>query len=161
MEPTVLPDTALEFTKLKEIFGRLIEAQSGIRLEPGEGWKNHAQILLIKIFRHLESIETIFEGVQTSIGKKTFPHYVDHASIAVLARTAFETYMMFHFIFCAKSELSRLAIKYGSTQAFVVGKPCTAPSSDGLNGNTLSRRIKRGFNYSIKTFVPTVYLLSI
>ena len=66
------------------------------------------RFLLIKIFRHLESIETISEGVHTSVGEKTFPHYVDHASIAVLARTAFETYMMFHFIFCAKPELSRL-----------------------------------------------------
>ena len=93
MESTDLPDNAPDFTNLREVFGRLIEAQASIQVEAGEGWKNHAQILLIKIFRHLESIETISEGVHTSVGEKTFPHYVDHASIAVLARTAFETYM--------------------------------------------------------------------
>lgn len=112
MESANLPATGLEFAKLRAVFGRLIEAQAGAHLEADEDWKNHGQVLLVKIFRHLESIETIFQGVHTSVGKQTFPHYIDHASIAVLVRTSFETYMMFHFIFCAKPvELSRLRYK--------------------------------------------------
>lgn len=102
-------DNRAEFSELRQIFGSLIEQQSGQPLAPEEAWKNHAQVLLIKVFRHLESIETLFEGVHTAIGEKTYPRYVDHASIAVLARSAFEAYMMFHFIFRAGSEeLSRL-----------------------------------------------------
>lgn len=93
-----------EFAQLRQIFGWLIDQQAEQPLAPEDVWKNYAQMLLIKVFRHLESIETLFEGVHTTVDDKVYPHYVDHASIAVLARSAFETYMMFHFIFRADSE---------------------------------------------------------
>jgi hypothetical protein len=112
MKPSTLPDTSVDFALLRELFGRLIEVQAGNPVAPDDRWKNHAQVLLIKVFRHLESIETIFKGVSTSLEGKFYPHYVDHASIAVLVRAAFETYMMFHFIFCAKTpELRQLRYK--------------------------------------------------
>lgn len=98
------PDNAVEFSKLLNIFANLIQGHASKSVPDGQAWKNDGQVLLIKVYRHLESIEILFKGVETTVDGITYPRYVDHSSIAVLGRAAFESYMMFYFIFCSGSE---------------------------------------------------------
>ncbi|HYD61692.1 MAG TPA: DUF5677 domain-containing protein [Noviherbaspirillum sp.] len=102
-----MQDNSADFSRLLATFATLIDIPAGQPIPPGEAWKNDAQVLLIKIYRHLESIRMLFQGVTTTVHDKTHPPYVDHSSIAVLARAAFESYMLFHFIFCAPTEVAR------------------------------------------------------
>ena len=95
-----MPLAREDFSALIRIFAQLLVAVTGKPLPKDQPWLNDGQVLLIKTFRHLESIEKLVDGVETQVGGTSYPGYIDHSSIAVLARAAFETYSLFHFIFC-------------------------------------------------------------
>jgi hypothetical protein len=89
-----------DFPVLIRKFAKLIDFASRIPMTNERAWKNSGQLLLIKAFRHLESIGTLFNGIETELNGKKLPVYIDHSSISVLARAAYETYVIFYFIFC-------------------------------------------------------------
>ena len=91
--------TDADYSTLLDLFVRLIDSQAGRKIEPGEGWLNGAQVLAIKLFRHLVSMQTLAarptverDGVPTVV-------FVDHASVKVVARAAFETYLVFFYLY--------------------------------------------------------------
>lgn len=96
-----------DFSLLIRAFSRLIQVMADTDISPGQEWKNDGQVFLIKAFRHLESIDLLYKGVVTVIDDEAFPTYIDHSSISVLARAAFETYLLFYFIFCDGPEEQR------------------------------------------------------
>lgn len=77
----------------------IIDSIRGVSIPEGQEWLNDGQILAIKTCRHIESIITLSNGVETDLGHSKCGLYVDHSSIATLGRAAFESYVNFHYIF--------------------------------------------------------------
>lgn len=90
-----------DYSVLLGLFVRLVQSQAGKKIEPGGEWLNDAQTLALKLFRHLVSIQTIAGGTTVTLGTEggSTISFVDHASAKVIARAAFETYLVFFFIY--------------------------------------------------------------
>lgn len=87
-----------DFPKLLRKFEQLIQRAKDIPLTDENAWKAHGQLLLIKAWGHLASIETLGKSaIKRDEGAEQV--YVDHGSLAVLGRSAYETYVLFNFIF--------------------------------------------------------------
>lgn len=93
-----------EYEHLLDLFFQLVQSQSGKPISAGEEWRNDAQTLSIKLFRHLSSMRDLANGGAIVLpGVPPVPH-IDHSSIKVLARAALETYLVFHYLFGASNE---------------------------------------------------------
>jgi hypothetical protein len=88
-----------EYATLLDLFIQLVEAQAGRRIEPGDEWLNDAQVLATKLFRHLVSMQTIAGGATVERCGIPAAFFVDHASVKVVARAAFETYLVFFYLY--------------------------------------------------------------
>lgn len=62
-------------------------------------WLNSGQMLVIKVVHHMTAACDLAAGKQEDSGGE-FEWFVDHSSIAVLVRAAFEASVIFHFLFC-------------------------------------------------------------
>lgn len=62
-------------------------------------WLDSGQTLVIKVVHHMTAACDLTAGRQEDSGGK-FGWFIDHSSIAVLVRAAFEASVVFHFIFC-------------------------------------------------------------
>lgn len=85
--------------------GGLISVPTNIALTPENAWKNQGQVMVIKAYSHLESIAELagFRDRPGSIARS----YIDYGSISVLARTTYETYVLFKFLFLDKNSSLR------------------------------------------------------
>lgn len=93
-----------EYEHLLDLFFQLVQSQAGKAIESGEEWKNDAQTLSIKLFRHLASMHGLSKGATiVPPGMQPLP-YIDHSSIKVLARAALETYLVFHYLFGSEDD---------------------------------------------------------
>ena len=89
----------VEFAILKHLLVELIESQSGRNIEPGQEWLNDAQVLSIKLYRHLDSMQNVANGTTMQVRDNPVIPYIDHASVKVMARAALETYLVFFYIY--------------------------------------------------------------
>lgn len=87
------------YSVLLDLFVRLVQSQAGTKIEHGEEWQNDAQTLAIKLFRHLVSMQTIARDTTINGGGIPAVTFIDHASVKVVARAAFETYLVFFYIY--------------------------------------------------------------
>jgi hypothetical protein len=62
-------------------------------------WLNYGQMLVIKVVHHLTAACDLAAGRDEQSGGE-YDFFIDHSSIAVLVRAAFEASVVFHFIFC-------------------------------------------------------------
>ena len=92
-------DYEADFVILKNLIVELIESQSGKDIEPGQEWLKDAQVLAIKIFRHLSSMQNLANGATMEVRNSLAVPYIDHASVKVIARAALETYLVFFYIY--------------------------------------------------------------
>ncbi len=91
--------TDADYSTLLDLFIRLVDSQTGRKIEPGEVWLNDAQVLANKLFRHLVSMQTLAAcGTVECDGVPTM-FFVDHASVKVVARAALETYLVFFYLY--------------------------------------------------------------
>ncbi|MCC7681067.1 DUF5677 domain-containing protein [Janthinobacterium sp. FW305-128] len=86
-----------DFSKLLGKLGTLINIPPKSMLTRENGWKNHGQLMVIKAYCHLQSIALLAES--TAGEKSSQISHIDHGSIAVIARAAYETFVLFNFIF--------------------------------------------------------------
>lgn len=96
-------DVRPEYAKLITVFHGIVDSKRGTKLSENDKWLFDAETLAVKLFYHLASILHLSFGtiVPSSDGRKR--NFFDHASINVLARVAFETYLTFFFIYCDPS----------------------------------------------------------
>lgn len=92
-----------EFELLLDLLVRLVESQAHGPIPAHDAWINDAQVLSVKLYRHLFGMHALSPGfrVEHRIGPVEF---VDHASIKVLCRAALETYLVFFYIFGTPSK---------------------------------------------------------
>jgi hypothetical protein len=82
----------------------LIESENGKQLHPGCEWKNDAQVLGVKIFRHIATAQQISAGIGFEFGAGQVFSHIDHSSVAVIVRAAIESYLAFNYIFVNQDE---------------------------------------------------------
>lgn len=101
-----------EYSALLSLLIELIESQNGNKIESENEWLNDAQILSVKLFRHLTSMKLLAIGSTVEVHGMQNIYHIDHPSIKVIARAALETYLIFHFIFNSEDQsLSRFRHK--------------------------------------------------
>ncbi|MGD8163072.1 hypothetical protein [Pantoea sp. FN0307] len=93
-----------DLSKLMNLCFLLIESRNGEQLLPGEEWKNDAQVLSVKIFRHIATAQQISAGIGFEFGVGQVVSHIDHSSVAVVVRAAIESYLAFNYIFVNQDE---------------------------------------------------------
>lgn len=88
-----------DYSTLLDLFIRLVESQAGNEIKSGDEWLNDAQVLATKLFRHLVSMRTMASGATVEYSGIPTVFFVDHASVKVVARAAFETYLVFFYLY--------------------------------------------------------------
>lgn len=88
-----------DFHLLMRLVFILIESQAGKPLDENSAWRNNAQVMAIKMFRHLSSANRLCTPTEIDYVGYIKPKFIDHSSVATLGRTAFETYLAFHYVF--------------------------------------------------------------
>lgn len=66
--------------------------------------KNGAQVLGVKIFRHIATAQQISTGIGFEFGAGQVFSHIDHSSVAVIVRAAIESYLAFNYIFVNQEE---------------------------------------------------------
>lgn len=87
-----------DLLKLIRLLYDCVQSEAGKEIQHGEDWKNDAQVLGAKLFRHVASVQQISAGISFDFGDSTFSH-VDHSSVAILVRASIETLLAFKYIF--------------------------------------------------------------
>jgi len=87
-----------DYAALLNLFIQLVQSQAETEIRPNEEWMADAQSLSVKMFYHLTAMQRLTSeiAVITREGKTTF---VDHASVKVVTRAAFETYLVLFYIY--------------------------------------------------------------
>lgn len=94
-----------DYATLLVLFIRLVNSQDEVKIEPGEEWLNDVHVLAKKLFYHLVSMKALAAAATVERDGVPTARFVDHASVKVLARAAFETYLVFFYL-CGDSDRS-------------------------------------------------------
>lgn len=71
-----------------------------------ESWKYASEILSIKLFRHLVSLQSLMR-ISKVTHKGRSINFIDNSSAKVVVRAAFETYLVFFYIYGCSDDLGR------------------------------------------------------
>lgn len=88
-----------DYSTLLDLFIQLVQSQAGKKIPQGDSWLNDAQVLALKLFRHLVSMQTLAAGATVEHKGAPSIFFVDHASVKVVARAALETYLVFFYLY--------------------------------------------------------------
>ena len=94
--PTVID---VEFDRLLNMLFSTIDSFRGQSFANSEEWLLDAEVLGSKFFFHLCSAQYLFKGTKFALKNRQDRMFYDHASITVLIRASFETYLTFFFIY--------------------------------------------------------------
>lgn len=94
-----------DYSTLLDLFIQLVHSRAGSKIPLGDSWVNDAQVLAVKLFRHLVSMHTLASGAAVEHEGVPAIFFVDHASVKVVARAALETYLVFFYLY-GSSDLS-------------------------------------------------------
>ena len=88
-----------EYFALTDLFVQLVESNTGGKIESGSEWLNDAQVLSIKLYKHLHSMQRLAQEESIAFPSSPPVAFIDHASVQVVARAALETYLVFFYIY--------------------------------------------------------------
>jgi hypothetical protein len=88
-----------DYDILLRLLVNVVQAQAGEPIAPGRSWLFDAETLAKKLFEHLVSLRALSKGHRFEFDGKPAFDFIDHSSIKVIARAAFETYLVFFFIY--------------------------------------------------------------
>lgn len=92
-----------EYLKLMSLYYAVGDSIRGITIDSSNQWLSGADILSAKLFNHIGSLYYLSKGTPLSIICDHHQRYIDHSSITVIVRAAFETYLTFYYIYCDPS----------------------------------------------------------
>ncbi|SDI70190.1 hypothetical protein SAMN04487926_12235 [Paraburkholderia steynii] len=88
-----------DFDVLLQLTARIIEAQAGRAIAPGEEWKNDAQVLAHKLFKQAHSARRLLAPGAILMPDGSSVDAIDHTSVIILARACIEGFITLHWIF--------------------------------------------------------------
>jgi hypothetical protein len=86
-----------EYQRLMGLFFRTVDSMKDTERDK---WLSEVEVLAAKLFNHLDTIHYLRRGTALQLPGDQPRTYVDHSSISVITRAAFETYLTFNFIYC-------------------------------------------------------------
>jgi hypothetical protein len=89
-----------DYLMLLDLFIKLVNSRSGVKTTPENVWENDAQTLAVKLFYHLTAMHRLINEVKFDHEKGAIS-FIDHASVKVITRAAFEAYLVFFYLFSA------------------------------------------------------------
>lgn len=89
----------VDLVNLIELSYHVMQSKNGQAIPEGSEWKNDAQVIGTKIFRHVVSAQQIGAGVALDFGERRKFVHIDHPSVAVIVRAAVEAFLTFNYIF--------------------------------------------------------------
>lgn len=94
------------------LFVEMLQAQKGVQL-CDRRWID-CEPLAVKVFFHAASAYHLAEGTQLEALLGEAAHFVDHASIMVLARAALEAYLVFCYVFVQPESPDDFEFRYST-----------------------------------------------
>ncbi|HBO3957639.1 DUF5677 domain-containing protein [Pseudomonas aeruginosa] len=88
-----------DFDILLSLMVRMVQAQAGNDIPPGDEWINDAQVLANKLFMQLCSARSLLNATEVTLADGQGASFLDHSSVSILARACLESYIVFHWIF--------------------------------------------------------------
>lgn len=82
-----------------ELFFHVVDSLAGRKVTDETAWLHDAENSAVKLFNHLGTIRHLQHGTNLPIIDGRPRQYVDHSSISILARAAFETYLCYYYIY--------------------------------------------------------------
>lgn len=92
-----------DFTFLLPHFLNIVESAKGITHGPNRDWIVDADRIALKYGTNLLSIADLLEGTKPNIAGHDPINFIDHHSIFAVVRSAFESYLVFSYIFVDQS----------------------------------------------------------
>ncbi|MFC1678701.1 DUF5677 domain-containing protein [Elusimicrobiota bacterium] len=106
-------DKVAEFRRLFGLYIRAVDTMAHKLPPPGkEDCLRDAEPLAIKLSSHLATLLYIHSGTKLQGVLPEGVSFTDFSSSAVLARSAFETFLTFHFIFVSPGSADELRLRY-------------------------------------------------
>lgn len=96
-----------QYPELLGLMIELVNAKAGQPIPDGQAWRNDAQTLAMKLFKHLVSMHNLSGGSTVTCNGVELQQ-IDHGSIIVIARAALETFLVWNYLYGTDdSELGR------------------------------------------------------
>ena len=95
-----------DLSDLMKLCYLLIQSEARKKITPGAEWKNEAQVLSVKLFRHVATAQQISAGIGFNFGPGQDFFYIDHSSVAITVRAAVESYLAFKYIYGSEENIS-------------------------------------------------------
>jgi len=89
-----------EYASLMTLLFNVVDSRKGVRISDETRWLYETEVLAAKLFNHLGTIRYLWHGTTLPVINSQPRRYVDHSSLSVLVRAAFETYLSFYYIYC-------------------------------------------------------------
>ena len=102
-----------DYLKLLNIFIKVVESAKGTKSKNDERLLD-AEGLSLKFFGHLVSVLYLYRGINIPDMLIPINKYPDTPSLNVIARAAFETFLVFHHVFIAPSTYDEKDFRYYS-----------------------------------------------
>jgi hypothetical protein len=99
-----------EYLSLLRHFVRVTGALRGEQIS--DGWMAFAEGMSMKLFGHVSSLYLLYQGTKIPLERNSNIDFIDHGSINVLTRAAFETALAFHFIFCDSNDIEERRFRF-------------------------------------------------
>jgi hypothetical protein len=96
-------DNENDFLRLMQLFYVVGDSIRSIGIDSDNRWLYEADVFSAKLVYHIGTLHYLSKGTPLPIFVEKDKGYVDHSSIAVLVRAAFETYLTFNYIYCDPS----------------------------------------------------------
>ena len=93
-----------EYTVLLNLVFDIVQEKAGEPLTENDAWKNDAQVLSGKFFKHMLSALNLYKGSTFSSSSGFGLHYIDYSSISTIIRAGLENYLVLHWLYLSADE---------------------------------------------------------
>jgi hypothetical protein len=102
-----------EYLELMSLFFMVVDCRRGQKIDQSNRWLYEAEVLGAKLFNHIVTALHLWHGTDINLPQDKPRIFVDHSSISVIVRAAFETYLTFYFIYCdSNSSIEERKLRY-------------------------------------------------
>lgn len=93
-----------DFSNLLSLLVEVVDSRNGMPIISGMEWQDDCHVLAKQLVLHLHTVRSVAAGTNVHV-EGVFVPFVDHGSVKVLARAAFENFIVLSFLLGPSDEL--------------------------------------------------------
>lgn len=93
-----------DFSNLLALLTEVVDSRNGTPIMSGMEWQDDCHVLAKQLVLHLHTVRSVAAGTNVQVDGVFVP-FVDHGSVKVLARAAFENFIVLSFLLGPSDEL--------------------------------------------------------